>query len=53
MLASVCRDLDVELVDLRDMSGNGTYFHDDCHFNEAGAAEVARRLAEHFRQTGM
>jgi hypothetical protein len=43
----------VEYVDLRDMSGDPRWFYDDCHFNEAGAAEVARRLADHLARTGL
>lgn len=42
-----------EIVDLSDLSGDARWFYDDCHFNEAGAAEVARRLADHFRRTGL
>jgi lysophospholipase L1-like esterase len=42
----------VELVDLADLSGDARWFYDDCHFNEAGAADAARRLAEHFQRTG-
>lgn len=35
----------VQLVDLGEMSGDPRYFYDDCHFNEVGAAEAARRIA--------
>ncbi len=48
MLASACRKLAVEFVDLSPLSGNPAYFYDDCHFTELGAAEVARRLTDHF-----
>lgn len=52
-LASTCHELGAEFVDLREMSGTRRYFYDDCHFNEAGAEEVARRIAEHFLQNGL
>ncbi|MGQ0723313.1 MAG: SGNH/GDSL hydrolase family protein [Candidatus Eiseniibacteriota bacterium] len=42
-----------EIVDLSDLSGDPRWFYDDCHFNEAGAAEVARRLAEHFLRAAL
>ncbi len=45
-LAEVGRAEDVLVVDLASMSGVERFFYDDCHFNEAGAAEVARRIAE-------
>jgi hypothetical protein len=32
-------------VDLGVMSGDARFFYDDCHFNEAGASEAARRIA--------
>lgn len=35
----------VPCVELSPMNGNGEYFYDDCHFTEAGAREVARRVA--------
>ncbi len=43
-LASTCKRLDIEMVDLSHMNGRKEYFYDDCHFTELGAAEVARSL---------
>jgi hypothetical protein len=47
-LRSVARELGVTLVDLEGMSGDARFFYDDCHLNEMGAAEAARRIAEAF-----
>jgi lysophospholipase L1-like esterase len=47
-LKSVARQEQVEIVDLSSMSGGESYFYDDCHFTEAGAQEVADRVAAHF-----
>lgn len=51
-LIEECAELGVECVDLSGMSGDARFYYDDCHLNEAGAAEVARRLAEHFAEAG-
>ena len=45
-LQSLCRQLNVECVDLTTMNGQESFFYDDVHFNEAGAQEVARLVAE-------
>jgi lysophospholipase L1-like esterase len=42
----VCADEGIPFVDLGSMNGRPEYFFDDCHFSEAGALEVARRVAE-------
>jgi lysophospholipase L1-like esterase len=51
-LIDTCRRLGVDYVDLSDMCGRPEFFFDDCHFNEAGAKEVARRLSEYFERAG-
>ncbi len=43
-LASTCKRLGIEMVDLSHMNGRREYFYDDCHFTELGAAEVARSI---------
>lgn len=48
VLIRVVEERGAEWVDLRGMNGKEAYFYDDCHFNEAGAREVARLTAEHF-----
>ena len=45
ILLETCREKDVPCVDLSPMNGEGKWFYDDCHFTEAGAVEVALRLA--------
>ncbi|MGQ0722028.1 MAG: SGNH/GDSL hydrolase family protein [Candidatus Eiseniibacteriota bacterium] len=44
VILSVSRRTGASCVDLADLSGDARWFYDDCHFNEAGAALVARRL---------
>lgn len=44
----VAAEKGIEIVNLDSMNGNPAYFCDDCHFSEAGAAEVARLVAKHF-----
>ena len=44
-LAEVAARLDAPLVDLSDLHGDPRWFFDDCHFTEAGAREVAARIA--------
>jgi lysophospholipase L1-like esterase len=53
IVVRICEERGVELVDLREMNGDPRWFYDDCHFNEAGAAEVARRVAEHLHRSGL
>jgi lysophospholipase L1-like esterase len=48
VLLRVCAEVGAGCVDLREMNGRPEYFFDDCHFNAAGSAHVARRLAGHF-----
>jgi hypothetical protein len=45
-LAEECAARGVECIDLSSLSGQEQLFYDDCHVNEKGAAEVARRIAE-------
>lgn len=45
VLQSVCRELDVACIGLRSLQGREEFFYDDCHFNEAGAREVAAIVA--------
>jgi lysophospholipase L1-like esterase len=45
VILSVSRRTGTPCVDLRDLSGDARWFYDDCHFSEAGAALVARRIA--------
>lgn len=49
VLARVCRQRDVELVDLSSLDGDPAMFYDDCHFTEAGASRVARLVADAFK----
>jgi lysophospholipase L1-like esterase len=51
-LIETCQRLGVDYLDLSDMCGRPEFFFDDCHFNEAGAKEVARRLTEYFERAG-
>ena len=44
-LMETCAEADVPCVDLSAMNGEPRWFYDDCHFTEAGAAEVATRVA--------
>jgi hypothetical protein len=45
-LRQVCSREHVQVIDLSSMDGRIEYFYDDYHFNEAGAREVARLVAE-------
>ncbi|MCY2988522.1 MAG: SGNH/GDSL hydrolase family protein [Planctomycetota bacterium] len=45
VLRVTCEELDVSCIDLRSMNGQAAFFYDDCHFNEAGAREVAALVA--------
>jgi len=47
-LLAVCREKSVECIDLTSMNGQEQFFYDDCHYNEAGAREVARLIARWF-----
>ena len=49
-LRETCLALDVPCLDLAPMSGEEGFFVDDCHFSEAGAREVARRMATWLRE---
>lgn len=46
-LVDVCDEADTPWIDLRELNGREDLFYDDCHFNEAGAREVARLIAAH------
>lgn len=48
-LIDVCASRNVEVVDLSSMTGVDRYFCDHYNFSEAGAAEVARLVAEQLR----
>ncbi len=43
-----CKEAGIECVDLSFMNGQERFFYDDCHYTEAGAAEVARHVAQWF-----
>ena len=45
VLQLVCDELRVACIDLRPLRGRAEFFYDDCHFNEAGAREVAGIVA--------
>lgn len=47
LLLSICRQRNVECVDLSGMEKDTTVFYDDVHFNEGGARETASILATH------
>lgn len=44
VMTEVCSSESIECVDLSPMSGRVEFFYDDCHFTEAGARDVARRV---------
>ncbi len=46
-LIKVCNETGTRCVDLRGLNGREDLFYDDCHFNEAGAREVADLIAAH------
>lgn len=46
VLRRVCRERNVELVDLAPLDGDAAAFYDDCHFTEQGAEQVGRRVAD-------
>lgn len=48
-LRETCATEGVECIDLSSMDGHIEWFYDDCHFNEAGAREVARLISERLR----
>jgi hypothetical protein len=47
-LRKTCAELDVGFIDLGALAGREELFYDDCHFNEAGAREVARLMSGWF-----
>jgi lysophospholipase L1-like esterase len=49
VLRETCVAEGVECIDLSSMDGHTEWFYDDCHFNEAGAREVARLISAHLR----
>jgi lysophospholipase L1-like esterase len=46
-LMHVCEKLSVECISTSSMNGKEQYYYDDFHYNEAGAAELARIIADH------
>ena len=48
VLRAVCKEHDVELIDLAPLDGDASVFYDDCHFTETGAGRVAALVAEWF-----
>jgi lysophospholipase L1-like esterase len=53
LVVRICTERGAECVDLGEMNGHAAFFYDDCHFNEAGAREVAQRLAAYFKERGV
>jgi len=49
-LRQTCREMNVSWIDLAALHGNESLFFDDCHFNVAGAREVANVTATWFIQ---
>jgi lysophospholipase L1-like esterase len=49
-LRRLCKELRVECVDLTPMNGQEAFFWDDAHYTDAGAQEIARRVADWFLQ---
>jgi hypothetical protein len=47
VLMRVCETLGAECISTTSMHGQEQYYYDDFHFNEAGAAELARIIAAH------
>ena len=45
--ARMMEELGVDYVDLSQMSGRPEFLYDDCHFNEEGAREVSKRVADY------
>ena len=45
IMRRVCDVEGSDFADLSAMDGKAELFYDDCHFTEAGAEEVARRIA--------
>ncbi|MFQ5845137.1 MAG: SGNH/GDSL hydrolase family protein, partial [Planctomycetota bacterium] len=45
---SVCEETGAGFIDLSPLDGRLDLFYDDCHFNEPGAREVARLVADWF-----
>ena len=53
-LISICRREDVPCLDLASLLPHSTrYFYDGMHYNEAGAARVARLLADFLEEEGL
>ena len=51
-LLEACTHEGVECIDLSaEMSGNGKYFYDDVHFNEAGSHAVAEIIASYLKKS--
>jgi lysophospholipase L1-like esterase len=46
-LMHVCEKLSVECISTSSMNAQEQYYYDDFHYNEAGAAELARIIADH------
>ena len=47
VLMHLCETLGAECINTTSMHGQEQYYYDDFHFNEAGAAELARIIAAH------
>jgi lysophospholipase L1-like esterase len=45
-IRATCGETGADCIDLTDLSGREELFYDDCHFSEAGAREVAARIAD-------
>ena len=46
-MLGVCKSESIECIDLADMDKDVRVFYDDVHFNEGGASQVARIVANH------
>ena len=47
VLMRVCERMGVECISTASMHGQERFFYDDFHFNEAGAAALARIIGDH------
>lgn len=47
-LLGTCKSLGVESIDASSLNGDERWYYDDCHFNEAGARQLAELIAKYF-----
>ncbi len=47
-LLETCKSLGAESIDASSLNGDERWYYDDCHFNEAGARQLAELIAKYF-----